>query len=96
MGEAIVALIGVAAAAISWWLERQKSDPLRLQVKQLQVDYQELLDKYTRSIGRVKTLEKVVLRQRERLYEQMDTDDLLDSWNDDSLWGHDQDPEDPN
>lgn len=96
MGEAIVALVGAAAAFLSWWIERQKNDPLQHQLKQARLDYQELLDKYSRSVGRVKTLEKVVIRQRRKLYEKMDADDLVESWNDDLMWGSDEEPEDPN
>lgn len=96
MTEAIIALIGVLAAGISWWIERQKSDPLRGQVKQLQIDNAELLDKLARAIGRLKTLEKVVINQRKRLYETMDLEDFAAAWNDDSLWGDDEDPEDSN
>jgi len=95
MGEAVVALIGVAATFLSWWMERSKNDPLKHQIKQAQLNNKRLLDKLARSVGRVKTLERLVLKYKKEAYGKMDTDDIIDAWNN-GLWDDHEDPEDSN
>ena len=90
--EAILALVGAAATALTWWLKNKQQDPLRQRIKHYQVLHQELLDKYARSVGRVKTLEKLVLKYKKELYEEMDGDELIAAWNR-GLWDDDSDPE---
>lgn len=95
MTEVIIGLLGVLTAAISWYIESRKNDPLKKEIEQLQVDKAELLDKYARSVGRVKTLEKLTAKYKKELYERMDADDLVSAWNDGLLWD-DEDPGETN
>lgn len=94
MWESVIALVGAAATALTWWVQRRKQDPLQAQLKHQREQYHILLDKYARSIGRVKTLEKLVIKYKRELYEEMDGDELIASWNR-GLWDDEGDG-DPN
>ena len=97
MLEAFIALLGIIGTTLTWWVQKSKNDPLVLKIKQLELDQGELLDKYARSIGRVKTLEKLVIKYKKELYETMDANDLASAWNNGTLvFGDDEDPEDSN
>lgn len=92
MWETIVAILGAVGAFLTYILEKKKRLPLENKVKQANIEKKELIDKYARTLGRAKTLQKVVAKQREKLYEKMGTDELVDAWNSGVL---DDDPEDP-
>jgi len=94
MWEAIIALLGVLGTALGAFAKRKAVVPLENKIEQLKLDKKELLDKYARALGRLKTLEKVVIEQRKKLYEKMDAGDLADNWN--GMQWPDEDPEGSN
>lgn len=96
MWEAIIAALGVIATGLTFLAKQKAALPLENKVKRLQIEKKEMLDNYAKALGRLKTLEKVVIRQREKLYEKMDTNDLADAWNELGMRWDDKDPDDSN
>lgn len=91
--EAFLALVGALATGITWFVQKKKQQPLQEQLDAERVAYAELLDKYARAIGQVKTLKKVIIKLRQEAYERMDGEDLIAAWNRGLFDDDDSDPE---